>query len=228
MLIDEASNLNLNDGSIDIKFDVDTCRPLIPYINWRNLKDDWYTSKGSIIDEKQHEVLLQDLVLDQNSEIQNLLENHNGLQDTFKRTMNGSSQQKFRKLYSTPKPVAKIKLNKLSTAQTTTSIHARRERDVKLKSTRYQVVVHILIKRNFDSHIQRQCIQDDYTRYRDFHKTKILRDKIAKPLHSVTIEHPSKSGNLNGVGKIFLDLFDLNKYNPINTISFMIDNIKAS
>ena len=29
------------------------------------------------------------------------------------------------------------------------------------------------------------------------------------PLHSMTIEHPSKLGKLNGVGKIFLDLFDL-------------------
>ena len=29
MLIDEASNLNLGDGSIDMKFDVETCRPLI-------------------------------------------------------------------------------------------------------------------------------------------------------------------------------------------------------
>ena len=29
MLIDEASNLNLDDGSIDMKFDVETCRPLI-------------------------------------------------------------------------------------------------------------------------------------------------------------------------------------------------------
>ena len=40
MLIDEASNLNLNDGSIDIKFDVNTCRPLIPSIDWRNSNDD--------------------------------------------------------------------------------------------------------------------------------------------------------------------------------------------
>ena len=40
MLIDEASDLNLNDGSIDMKFDVKTCRPLIPSTYWRNLKDD--------------------------------------------------------------------------------------------------------------------------------------------------------------------------------------------
>ena len=77
MLIDEASNFN--DSSIDIKFDVETCRSLIPTTNWRNLNNDRYTSKGSTINEKQHEVLLQALVSNQNSENQNLLENHFGL-----------------------------------------------------------------------------------------------------------------------------------------------------
>jgi hypothetical protein len=48
------------------------------------------------------------------------------------------------------------------------------------------------------------------------------------PLHSVTIEHPSKQGKLNGVGKIFPDLFDLNKYTHITTIHFMIDDVEAS
>ena len=124
MLIDEASNLNINDGSVDIKFDVETCKSLIPCTDWRNSNDDRYTSKGSIIKEKQHEVLLQDLVSDQNSEIQYLLENHFGLQDTFKRTINESSQWKFRKLHSTHKPVLKM----------ITSIHVRRRRVVKLKS----------------------------------------------------------------------------------------------
>jgi hypothetical protein len=76
MLIDEASNLNLDDGSIDMKFDVETCRPLIPSTDWRNLNDDRHTSKGSIINEKQHEAFLQDPVSDQNSELQDILENH--------------------------------------------------------------------------------------------------------------------------------------------------------
>ena len=116
MLIYEASNLNLNDGSIDIKFYVYTCRPLIPCIDWRNLNDDQYTSKGLTINEKQHEVFLQAPVLDQNSEIQNVLENHFSLQDTFKRKMNESSQFKFRKLYSTPKPIVKMNLNRLLAA----------------------------------------------------------------------------------------------------------------
>ena len=47
------------------------------------------------------------------------------------------------------------------------------------------------------------------------------------PPQSVTIKHPSKSGKLNEVGKIFPDLVDLNKYNLITTISFIIDGIEA-
>ena len=58
MLIDETSNLNLDYDSIDNKFHVDTCRTLIPSTDWRNLNDDRYTSKGSIINEKQHDVLI--------------------------------------------------------------------------------------------------------------------------------------------------------------------------
>ena len=79
MLIDEASNLNLDDGSIDMKFDVETCKPLIPSTNWRITNDDQHISKGSIINEEQHEALLQDPVSDQNLELQDLLENHFGL-----------------------------------------------------------------------------------------------------------------------------------------------------
>ena len=151
MLIDEASNLNLDYDSIDMKFD--TCRPSIPCTNWINSNDDWYTSNGSMIKEKQHEAFLQALVSDQNSEMQYLLENHFDLQDTFKRTMNESSQWKFRKLYSTHKPVVKMKLNKLLAAWMITSIHTRRGRAVKLKSNWYQLAVDILIKRNFNSFI---------------------------------------------------------------------------
>ena len=40
MLINEASKLNLDDGSINMKFDVETCRPLIPHTDWRNLNND--------------------------------------------------------------------------------------------------------------------------------------------------------------------------------------------
>jgi hypothetical protein len=58
MLIDKASNLNLDYDSIDMKFDTETYRPLIPYTDWRNSNHDQYTSKGSILNEKQHEVLL--------------------------------------------------------------------------------------------------------------------------------------------------------------------------
>ena len=86
MLIDEDPNLNLNDGSIYIKFDVDNGKTLIPSTDWRNSNNDRHTSKGSIINEEQHEAPLQALVSNQNSEIQDLLENHFDLQDTFKKT----------------------------------------------------------------------------------------------------------------------------------------------
>ena len=48
------------------------------------------------------------------------------------------------------------------------------------------------------------------------------------PLQSMTIEHPSKLGKLNGVGKIFLDLFDLPTYNIITIIHFMVDDVEDS
>ena len=85
MLIDEASNLNLDDGSIDMKFYVETCRPLIRSTNWRNSnyeqnalehlqsKD---TSTGSIINEEQHEYLLQAPVSHEYPELIYFLSNH--------------------------------------------------------------------------------------------------------------------------------------------------------
>jgi ribonuclease HI len=219
MLIDEAFNLNLDYESIDLNIAIETCRPSIPSIDWINSNNDRYTSNGSMIKEKQHEAFLQALVLDQNSEMQYLLENHFGLRDTFKRTVNESLQQKFRKLYSIPKPTVKMNFNKLLAARMITSIHARRGRAVKLKSIQCQVVVD-----KFDSYIWRQCIQDYSTRYRDSHNNECPRERIAKPLHSIPIEHSSKSGKLNEIGKIFLDS---NKYTLTFTISCMIDDVEA-
>ena len=46
MLINEASNLNLDYDSIDMEFDVETCRPSIPCTKWGNLNNDGHTSKG--------------------------------------------------------------------------------------------------------------------------------------------------------------------------------------
>ena len=40
MLNDQAFDLNLDDDSTDMKFDLETCRPLIPCTNWRHLNDD--------------------------------------------------------------------------------------------------------------------------------------------------------------------------------------------
>ena len=99
---------------------------------------------------------------------------------------------------------------------------------MKLNSNRYQFAVDILIKRNFNSFIRKQCIQDDSTRYRDFHKATSPREKDEMPPHSVTIKHPSKSGKLNEVGKIFPDLVELSEYNLTITISCMIDDVEAS
>ena len=48
------------------------------------------------------------------------------------------------------------------------------------------------------------------------------------PSHVVTIKRLLKSGKLNGVGKIFLDLFDMYKYTLITSIHFMIDDVEAS
>ena len=124
MLIDEDSNLNLDDRFIDMKFDVETCRLLIPSTDWRNSSDGQHFSKGSIINEEQHEALLQALVSNKNLEIQDLMENHFNLQDTYKGTMNGYSRWKFRKLYSSPKPDVKMKYNKFLATQIITSIHA--------------------------------------------------------------------------------------------------------
>ena len=82
--------------------------------------------------------------------------------------------------------------------------------------------------RNFDSHLWKQYIQANSIRYKDLHKTKSPREKNAMPLHSRTIEHPSKSGKLNEDGEIFLYLFDMHKYTLITIIHFMIDDIEAS
>ena len=46
--------------------------------------------------------------------------------------------------------------------------------------------------------------------------------------HFLTIKHTSKSGKLNGVGKIFPYLFDLNKYSFLIAIHFIIDDVEAS
>ena len=111
MLVDEASNLNLDDGSINMKFDVETCRSLIPTIDWRNSNYD------------QLETLLQAPVSDQNPKIQYLMDNHFDLHDTYKETMNGSLQQEFRKLCFSRKPFFKMKPNKLLGDRIITSIY---------------------------------------------------------------------------------------------------------
>ena len=99
---------------------------------------------------------------------------------------------------------------------------------MKLKSTQYQLADDIFLKRNFDSHLWQQYIQSNAIIYKYFYKTKSTREKDAMYLNSMTIEHPSKSGKLNGVGKIFLYLLNLHRYTLITTIHFMIDDVEAS
>ena len=121
-----------------------------------------------------------------------------------------------------------MKPNKLLSSQIITSILAQRGRAVKLKSAQYQLADDVLLKRNFDSHLWKRCSQANAIRYQDFHKTTSSRKKNAMPLHSMTMEHPSKQGKLNGVGKIFLDWFDLHKYTLSTAIHFMVDDVEAS
>ena len=92
--------------------------------------------------------------------------------------MNESSQWKLGNIYSSPKLVFKMKLNKLLGAQIIISIHAWRGRAMKLKSAWYQLDDDILLKRNFDSHLWKNCIQAYATRYKDCHKTTSLRKKM--------------------------------------------------
>ena len=47
------------------------------------------------------------------------------------------------------------------------------------------------------------------------------------PLHSMKIEHPSKHGKLNVVGKIFLDLFEPHKCTLITAIHFIVDEVEV-
>ena len=137
-------------------------------------------------------------------------------------------QRKSRKIYSSPKPFVKMKPNKLLATRIMISIHARTWRVVKLKYAWYQLVDDILLKRNYDNHLWPKCIQAYVTRCHYCHKSISLSKKDAMPLHYVTIEHPSKQGKLNRVGKIFPDLFELHKYTLITAIFFMGNDVEAS
>ena len=121
-----------------------------------------------------------------------------------------------------------MKPNKLLAARVIISIRARGGQAVKLKSTQYQLDDDILLKRNYYNHLWPKCIQAYITRYQYFHKTTSLSKKDAMPLLSMIIQHPSKQGKLNGVGKIFLDLFEPHKYTLITVIYFMTDDVEAS
>ena len=70
------------------------------------------------------------------------------------------------KINSSPKPVVKMNLNNLFIAPIIISINRRSGRAVKLKFIQYQLVVDILMKRNFVSHMKKLCqSQDNFVRY---------------------------------------------------------------
>ena len=102
-----------------------------------------------ILSRDQYKATLQALVSDQHSENQNILENHFGLQETFRRIMNGFSQRKFRKLYSLLKPVVKMKLNNSFTSQINIPNQLKKRKNCETEDTRYQLVFDISIKRSF-------------------------------------------------------------------------------
>ena len=63
--------------------------------------------------------------------------------------MNGSSQWKFKTLYSSPKPVVKMKLNNPFTTQINILNQFKKRKSCEIEDTQYQLVFDILINRNF-------------------------------------------------------------------------------
>ena len=61
--------------------------------------------------------------------------------------MNGSSQRKFRKLYSSPKPVMKMNLHNSFTARINIPNQFKKKKSCETEDTRYQLV--FSIKRSF-------------------------------------------------------------------------------
>ena len=129
---------------------------------------------------------LQALVSDQYSENENILENHFGLQETFRRTMNGSSQRKFRKLYSSPKPVVKMNLHNSFTTRINIPNQIKKRKSCKTEDTGYQVVFDILIKRSFCQS------QSQFWHILRFPQGYKFKEKEYKVSYFMTIKHPNQ------------------------------------
>ena len=63
--------------------------------------------------------------------------------------MNGYSQRKFRKLYSSLKPVVKMNLHNSFTARINILNQFKKKKSRETEDTRYQLVFDISIKRSF-------------------------------------------------------------------------------
>ena len=110
-----------------------------------------------MINDKQHGSLLQASVSKGNPTLRDAfamnivkLENHFDLQDKFIKTTNISSWKyevvkndieylwkRLQNIYASPKPLVKMKLNKLLVARLAVSIHAQNERAIRLKSSQF-------------------------------------------------------------------------------------------
>ena len=169
-------------------------KSLIPSTCWRNSNDHRHTFKGSIWSP------LQALVLDQHSENQNILENHFGLQETFRRTMNGSSQRKFRELYSSPKPVMKMNLYNSFTAWI--NIPNQYKKEEELWNWRHSIQIGVW-------HFNKEKLLSITKLIMSYTKISSRLQVRGKGVQSLILydNQTSKSGKLNGVGKIFPDLF---------------------
>ena len=188
---------------------------MILSIGWRNSNDHRHTFKGSIWSP------LQALVSDQHSKNQNILENHFGLQETFRRTMNGSSQWKFRKLYSSLKLVVKMKLNNSFTTWINIPNQFKKRKSCETEDTRYQLVFDILIKRSFCQSQSQFC---QILRFAQGYK---FEEKEYKVSYFMTIKHPNQ-GSWMELVRSFHICFNLNKYSLITTIHFIINDVEAS
>ena len=133
------------------------------------------------------------------------LENLFDLRDTYIKTRNNPSwnyevikedieslPQMLRNIY--PKPLVKMKLNKLLAARKIISIHAWKGRVLKMKFNRCQLTYDILLIRSYDNNWLR------------------LQARYVFPLLSVTIKHPIIIGKLIVSGKIIPRLFKMHKF----------------
>ena len=191
-----------------------------------------------MISDKQHGSLLQALVLERNPKSRHSLpmkivtvENLFDLQDTLIKIVNNPSWkyevvkedtkylwQRLQNIYSSPKPLVKIKLSKLLVARRIVSVHAWKGRSIRLKSTQCQLTYDILLQRIYDNHLLRCQV---------YWITTSAKKKYELPLQFVTIKHPFKLGKFNVFGKIIPNFFKMHKYILTDATDLMVNYYEA-